>query len=139
MASSLVRKRTKKEPVERTLLLREQGVAGSNPVIPTISHMRATFPGSLLLFVLRAYSSPNVKIYVNLERIKHKRPFSGPGTCLRDISGTYSGGNLFFCFQWILIFQYKQELSTLSTLNGVSRDHSPEGDKCKAVAGSRRF
>ena len=37
MTSSLVRKRTRERGVaERTPLLREQGVAGSNPVIPTI-------------------------------------------------------------------------------------------------------
>ena len=40
-------------------LLREQGVAGSNPVIPTSVYMRATFPGSLFLFVLRSMSGPD--------------------------------------------------------------------------------
>ena len=34
MTSSLVRERTESD-FQRTLLLREQGVAGSNPVIPT--------------------------------------------------------------------------------------------------------
>ena len=39
MTSSLVRERTRERGVaERTPLLREQGVAGSNPVIPTSIH-----------------------------------------------------------------------------------------------------
>ncbi len=47
-----------KRVAKRTLLLREQGVASSNLVIPTISTMRATFPRSLFLFVLRSMSDP---------------------------------------------------------------------------------
>ena len=46
------------ELAERTRLLREQGAAGSNPVIPTSIYKRAASPGSLFFFVLRAYSGP---------------------------------------------------------------------------------
>ena len=36
--------------------IRDQRVAVSTPVIPTISYIRATFPGSLLVFVFRPMS-----------------------------------------------------------------------------------